>query len=141
MSAQSIVILCGAEGLSAEADERVRRMAAQDELTLHIERLASLGEWTRYIGKITDSVDALLLSPDVGQSTVGTDLPGLCRALADVSQRGVLLAEVHEDNIFRTNNELTPLQPVGCHVRLVCGLGAAGYLLAIESLLRAEGLQ
>ncbi len=141
MSAQSIVILCGTEGLSAEADERVRRMAAQDELSLQIERLASLGEWTRYITKLTDNVDALLLSPDVGQSTAGANREDLYRVLAEAGRRGVLLAEVHEDNIFKTDTELTPLQPTGCHVRLVSGLGAAGYLLAIESLLRAEGLQ
>ncbi len=141
MSAQSIVIVCGAEGLSAEADERVRRMAAQDDFSIRVVRVTPAEDWSRCILGAAEDCDFMVISPDVSQPATEGNREYLYRALSQVSQQGVLLAEVHEDNIFKTDNEVTPLQPSGCHIRLVCGLGAAGYLLAIESLIRAEGLQ
>lgn len=141
MSIDTILILCGPDGPSAEADVRIHRLAQQDDLPIRIEKLSMTEDWSRSITRLCQDCGALVISPDASQVSLNADRESLYRTLVEVSQRGVLLAEVHEDNIFRTDNELTPLQPSGCHIRLVCGLGAVGYLLAIEALIRARSLQ
>lgn len=141
MSGNSILILSGSDGISAEAGERLRRHATHDDLSIIIELPTAMAEWGRVIRQHKDSCSAIVLSPDLNQSAGNVYHEALYPVLSDFCLRGGFLAEVHEDNIFKTDTEVTPLQPPGCHVRLVCGLGAAGYLLAVDSLVHAGGVQ
>lgn len=139
MSVNAIIILCGPEGLSAEADERVRRLGVQDDLELRIEKHPGIEEWSHCIDQYAGQYGGFILSPIILDSR--SDRSSLYEALGEASRKGVLVAEVHEQNIFKMDDEVKPLQPADCHIRLVTGLGASGYLLAIESLLHAGGLQ
>ena len=141
MPDNSIVILAGPDGISSEANERLRRHATHDDLSIVIEQPTAMSEWGRVIAQHRDNCGALVLSPDLNPAAGNGYRELLYRTLSDFVSRGGLLAEVHEDNIFRTDTEISPLQPPGCHVRLVCGLGAAGYLLAVDSLVHAGGVQ
>ncbi len=141
MPNNSIEIICGADGLSAEAAERIRRHATHDELVVNIHQSTSPGEWVRLVEACAASCRGLVLSPDVSDADQLADREALYLALANACRNGVLLAEVYEDNIFRSEHEVRPLQPAGCHVRFICGLGAAGYLLAIDALVTAGELQ
>ncbi len=141
MPDNSILILSGPDGISSEANERLRRHATHDDLSIVIEQPMAISEWGRVVRQHQDSCIGIVLCPDLNQSPGDGYLDILYPVLADFCAHGGFLAEVHEGNIFKTDTEVSPLQPPGCHVRLVCGLGAAGYLLAVDSLLHAGGVQ
>ena len=140
MPSSSISIIYGADGISAEADERIRRHATHEALEVNFHQVTGGQDWAATIKRCLDDSFAIVLSPDSSQGDHGANRESLYDALSFASQKGVLVAEVYEANSLK-NSELEPLQPPGCHVRLICGLGAAGYLLAIDALVGAGSKQ
>ena len=140
MPASSISIIYGADGLSAEADERIRRHATHEALEVNFHQVTGGPDWATAIKHCSDDSFAIVVSPDLSLGDHGADCEQLYNSLSYASQKGVLVAEVYEANALK-NSELEPLQPPECHVRLICGLGAAGYLLAIDALVGAGSKQ
>lgn len=97
------------------------------------------GQMCRWLAAENASFDGVIVSPEgAGADILASDA---CRsALQKLSEAGKPVIEVHAANIFSGSAaKLQPLHPPGDKLGFVAGFGVAGYILAVDAMIRRFG--
>lgn len=119
---------------SGFAEQQCRSLCEQLGFEIDIRVLAASSDVSGEIQVLTQAIDALIVSNENFSGSADSIAIEELRSFEMVTERGIPIVEVHEQNIFVKDDTRPYLDSPGIVAGLVSGMGQSSYLFAIRAL-------